>query len=342
MVRFAANGWISELYIEPAHHFSYYGFGWVQAWPGWGMHLHFAFLGLASLCVALGYRWRLSIAAFFLLFTYVELIDKTTYLNHYYFVSLISLLMIFLPLSRMASLDSPRPSEERGGATISRAVVWALRAQVGLVYVFAGIAKLNPDWLFHAEPLRVWLYNSSDTPLIGSLVRESWTPYLMSWAGACFDLTIIGWLLWERTRLYAYAVLVLFHVTTAILFPPIGMFPWIMIGAALVFFEPDWPIRLMRRFRRPTGSPESTSFSASNAGQQGLSWPVRVAIVLGAAFLVVQVLMPLRHLAYPGNVRWTEEGYRFSWRVLVTEKTGLVKFRVASQGNDYERLVYPD
>ena len=342
VVRFAANGWISELYIEPAHHFSYYGFGWVQAWPGWGMHLHFAFLGLASLCVALGYRWRLSIAAFFLLFTYVELIDKTTYLNHYYFVSLISLLMIFLPLSRMASLDSPRPSEERGGATISRAVVWALRAQVGLVYVFAGIAKLNPDWLFHAEPLRIWLYNSSDTPLIGSLVRESWTPYLMSWAGSCFDLTIIGWLLWKRTRLYAYAVLVLFHVTTAILFPPIGMFPWIMIGAALVFFEPDWPIRLMRRFRRPTGSPESTSFSASNAGQQGLSWPVRVAIVLGAAFLAVQVLMPLRHLAYPGNVRWTEEGYRFSWRVLVTEKTGLVKFRVASQGNDYERLVYPD
>ena len=97
VVRFAANGWIDDLYVEPTYHFTYYGFAWVKPWPGWGMHLHFALLGLSSLGVALGYRYRLSISAFFLLFTYVELIDKTTYLNHYYFISLISFIMIFLP-----------------------------------------------------------------------------------------------------------------------------------------------------------------------------------------------------------------------------------------------------
>ena len=106
--RFAAKGWISELYIEPAHHFTYSGFWWVQPWPGWGMYVHFALLGLAGLGVALGYRYRLSIAAFFVLFTYIEIIDKTTYLNHYYWVSLASLLMIFLPLHRTASLDAWR------------------------------------------------------------------------------------------------------------------------------------------------------------------------------------------------------------------------------------------
>ena len=339
VIRFAAKGWISELYVEPAHHFSYYSFGWVQAWPGWGMYFHFALLALASLGVALGYRYRLSIAAFFLLFTYVELIDKTTYLNHYYLVSLISFIMIFLPLERGASLDS-RGKPRR---TIPRAALWMLKAQVGLVYVFAGIAKLNPDWLLHAEPLRIWLYNSTDAPLIGPLLREPWTAYLASWAGAAFDLTIIGWLLWKRTRLLAYAALVVFHVTTAVLFPSIGMFPWIMMGATLIFFEPAWPSRVIRRLRGPPGPlPAPDSALTILAEKRPLSWPLRAALLLAAAFLLAQVLAPLRHLAYPGNVGWTEEGYRFSWRVLVTEKTGLVRFRVTTSARDREVLAYPD
>ena len=344
VARFAARGWISELYIEPAHHLSYYGLGWVQAWPGWGMYLHFALLGLASLGVALGYRYRLSITAFFLLFTYVELIDQTTYLNHYYLVSLVSFVMIFLPLNRAASLDSRGAPAGGPQPTIPRAALWMLRAQVGMVYVFAGIAKLNPDWLLHAEPLHIWLYNTTDTPLIGLFVRESWVPYAMSWAGACFDLTIVGWLLRKRTRPFAYAVLVMFHITTGVLFPSIGLFPWIMAGAALIFFDPDWPAHLARWPRRPNGrAPASTPAAPLvPAGVSPLSWPVRTALLLGAVFLAVQLLLPMRHLAYPGNVRWTEEGYRFSWRVLVTEKTGLVKFRVNSRAVDGERLVYPE
>ena len=343
VVRFAAKGWISDLYVEPAHHLGYYGFGWVQAWPGWGMHAHFALLGLASLCVALGYRWPLSIAAFFLLFTYIELIDQTTYLNHYYFISLISFTMVFLPLSRMASLDSRREPAKEVRPAIPRTVLWTLRAQIGLVYVFAGIAKLNPDWLLHAEPLRIWLYNSADTPLIGPFVREPWLPYFMSWAGAFFDLTIVGWLLWRRTRPFAYGVLVAFHAATGILFPSIGMFPWIVVGATLIFFDPDWPIRLGQRLRRPIGKGHAgTPVSLPSAEARPLSWPARAAVFLLVAVFAFQVLAPLRHLAYPGNVRWTEEGYRFSWRVLVTEKTGLVKFRVVSRAADGERLVYPE
>ena len=136
------------------------------------MYVHFALLGLASLGVALGYRYRLSITAFFLLFTYVEIIDKTTYLSHYYWVSLTSLLMIFLPLHRTASLDAMRNPSLRS-ETIPKWVIWALMAQVGVVYIFGGIAKLNPDWLFHAQPLRIWLYNSGDVPIVGPLLKEA-------------------------------------------------------------------------------------------------------------------------------------------------------------------------
>ena len=104
----AARGWIADLYIEPVHHLTYYGFRWVQPGPGGAVHLHLDLLALASLGVALGNRYRLSVIAFFLLFTYVELIDRTTYLNHYYLVSLLTFIMIFLPLNRAWSLDSLR------------------------------------------------------------------------------------------------------------------------------------------------------------------------------------------------------------------------------------------
>ena len=342
-IRFVAMDWVSDLYIEPANHFTYYGFGWVQTWPGWGMYLHFALMGLASLRVVLGYRYRLSITAFFLLFTYVELIDQTTYLNHYYFVSLVSFLMIFLPLNRTASLDARWASRGKSAQTKLLAAVWILRAQIGLVYLFAGIAKLNPDWLLNAEPLRIWQFNNTDTPIFGPFLREAWAPYAMSWAGACFDLTIVGWLLWKRTRPYGYAVLVTVHVMTALFFPSIGMFPWIMIGATLIFFDPDSLQPLLRRLKSPSSSiPGPVAVPSLPAEAKTLFWPVRAALILGTIFLVIQILAPLRHLEYPGNVRWTEEGYLFSWRVLMTEKTGLVKFRVSSTEFGRERLVYPE
>ena len=46
--------------------------------------------------------------------------------------------------------------------------------------------------------------------------------------------------------------------------------------------------------------------------------PVIIAAL--TLFAIIQVAMPLRHYAYPGNVRWNEEGYRFAWRVMLTEK----------------------
>ena len=336
VIRFAARGWIDEFYIAPEHHFTYSGFWWAQPWPGWGMYAHFALLGLAALGVALGYRYRLSIAAFFLLFTYVELLDKTTYLNHYYLVSLLSFLMIFMPLHRTASLDARRrPAPADGSVPVW--VVWTLRAQLGVVYLFSGLAKLNPDWLFHAQPLRIWLYNSGDALLIGALLKEPWTAYVMSWAGAAFDLTIVGWLLWKRSRPWAYVVLAVFHVATWLLFP-IGMFPWIMMSAALIFFPPDWPLRLRALLLRRPAAPAALPAQR----EQAVSWGARLAVAALLLFALVQVLVPLRHWAYPGNVRWNEDGYRSSWRVLLTEKHGQATFRVRDPSSGQEQLVYPE
>ena len=343
VVRFVANGWIPELYLEPAYHFTYYGFGWVQPWPDWGMYLHFFLLGLASVGVALGYRYRLSIAAFFLLFTYVELIDQAIYLNHYYLVSLLSLIMIFLPLNRLISLDARRGAAKKVLPTIPRGVLWLLMVQIGLVYFFGGITKLNPDWLFHAQPLRIWLYNASDAPLAGSLLREEWVAYAMSWGGAVFDLTIVGWLLWRKSRPWAYGALMAFHLATALLFPALGMFPWIMIGVTSIFFSSDWPLELVHRVRQWAGSSEAHfDVRRQLPAPERQDWRNGIAIAAAAIFLVFQIAMPLRHYAYPGNVRWTEEGYLFAWRMMLTEKTGQVVYRVNWALGSEERLVYPD
>ena len=319
IARFFAHGWVGPLYLEPAHHFTYLGFGWLQPWPGWEMYVHFAVLGILSLGMAVGYRPRWCAALFCLGFTYVELLDRTTYLNHYYLMSLVSLLLALLPLR---------------GRTVPLWAIWILRAQVGIVYVFAGMAKLNPDWLFHALPMRIWLYQHGDLPVIGPLMQETWTAYAMSWGGATFDLAIVPALLWWRTRPLAYVALVAFHLTTWILFPQLGIFPWLMIGLSLIFFDPDWPRRLLPR-RMLRGSMEAVLPKIH-------SWQTRAVLVALTVMAVVQLALPLRHLAYPGNVRWNEEGYLFAWRVMLTEKVGFVQYRVRDLGTGQTWLVDPD
>ena len=335
VVRFFAHGWIGPLYVDPTHHFTYLGFGWVQPWPGWGMYAHFAVLGLLSLGIAAGYRPRICAALFCVGFTYVELIDRTTYLNHYYLMSLVSLLLAVLPLY---------------GNSVPAWAVWVLRAQVGVVYVFAGIAKLNPDWLLHALPMRIWLYQHGDLPVVGALIQELWVAYAMSWGGALFDLAIVPALLWRRTRVPAYCTLVAFHLATWVLFPQLGVFPWLMIGLTLIFFAPDWPRRLFAlviasaewQSRLPLRRPRSQRDCRVATLLAMTKWGRLSAVVALTLFAAVQIALPLRHFAYPGNVRWTEEGYLFAWRVMLTEKVGYVRYQVSDPDTGQSWFVEPE
>lgn len=344
VIRFWVKGWIEELYLQPRFHFTYFGFDWVRPWPDQFMYLHFAALGAACIGIAAGFRYRFSVALFCLLFTYVELLDKTLYLNHYYLVSLLSCLMLFMPLHRRASLDSLLRPEMRS-PTVPAWVVWVLRAQLGAVYFFAGLAKLNPDWLAHGLPLRIWLYSFRDLPTLGAMLRQPWFALAVSWAGAFFDLTILGWLSWIRSRPCAYAALLAFHVLTWLLFPRIGLFPWIMIGNSLIFLAPDWPERLWSAARRllPRLPVLRARRDPRRGEQAGEPLWVRRSLLAGIAmFALIQVSLPLRHWLFPGDVRWNEEGYYFSWRVMLTEKAGAVEFRVKDPVDGRTWRVSPD
>jgi vitamin K-dependent gamma-carboxylase len=315
ILRFFWNGWIDAFFVAPAFHFKYWGFGWVKAWPAWGLYLHFGALAVLSLLIALGLFYRAAIVLFFVLFTYLQLIDVTLYLNHYYLVGLLALLLVFLPAQAAFSLDARR-RPALAGATVPALAVHALRFQVALVYTCAGLAKLQRDWLLEAQPLALWLASLTDLPLIGPLLAHPRAPQIASWGGFLFDSTIAIFLAWRRSRPFAFAAVVVFHVLTALFFP-IGMFPAIMIVAATVFFSPDWPRRLLR-----------ARAASGEAAPAGLFPTPKLAVVALASLAVVQVALPFRHLLYGGNVLWHEQGMRFSWRVMVREKNGSLTYHV--------------
>lgn len=312
VARFFAHGWIHEYYLAPTHFFHYYGFAWVRPWPGSLMYVHYALMGAAALGITLGVFHRASAAIFFALFTYAHFIDKTNYLNHYYLVSCLALVMAFLPLDRAGSVRTwLRPSE--AWDAVPAWMLYLVRFQVGVVYVFGGVAKLGSDWLVYAEPLSAWLAANADFPIVGSLFHSKVAATVVSWSGALFDLSVVPLLAMRRTRPFAYAALVFFHLVTARLFQ-LGMFPWIMMAAATIFFDASWPRRLVRGWRATAPSPARVPTRLS-------AWTA--ALLCG--WVAWHVLVPLRHRLYPGNVLWTEEGFRFAWKVMLVEKNGVVE-----------------
>ena len=323
-LRFSLKGWIHDFFIQPDHFFHYYGFEWVKPMGEFGMYTIFGLLLISSLSIALGLFYRASSILFFLLFTYVELIDVTNYLNHYYFISLVSFLMFFLPANRSFSLDIWYNCEKTL-KSIPNWTVGILKFQLALVYFFSGIAKLNYDWLFNAMPMSIWLQAKTHWPILGSLFTEKWVAYSCSWAACIFDLTVAFFLLSKRYRPIAYFVLVIFHVITGLMFP-IGMFPWIMILATLIFFSPNFHeriiafIRLIFNFKAKKST--ATNFLVLNRFKR------KLLSVFLLTFVLIQLLVPFRYVLYPGDLFWTEQGYRFSWRVMLIEKAGTAFFYV--------------
>ncbi|GAB3025909.1 HTTM domain-containing protein [Spirosoma pulveris] len=323
IVRFWSKGWIAELYIQPRFFFPFYGFEFVKP-LGQYTYLLFAICGLSALLVAAGLFYRVASVLLFLSFTYIELIDKSTYLNHYYFTSMVCLLLIFLPAHAYFSVDAYRRPHLRAG----QLPAWqldSLKLLVAILYVFAGLAKVNSDWLLHGLPLRIWLPAHNDVPVVGFLFNYAWVPLVFSWFGCLYDLSI-PFLLWNsKTRPWAYMAVVVFHGLTAWLFP-IGMFPYIMIVTALLFFSAPFHLALLRAISRILSIPIAFLIS-----QRTYTYPplITSAIrVLFAFFFLFQLLFPFRYLLYPGELFWTEQGYRFSWRVMLMEKAGYAQFTV--------------
>ena len=323
LVRFWSKGWIFDLYIKPRYFFPFYGFEWVTP-LGEYTYLIFLICMISAVLVAIGLFYRVAIVVLFMSFTYIELMDKSTYLNHYYFISLLCLVLVFLPANVYFSVDAYRKQELRAGY-IPKWCLDAVKLLVFILYFYAGLAKLNSDWLLEAMPLKIWLPARNDMPIIGFLFDYKWTAYIFSWFGCAYDLLIVFFLLNRKTRIPAYITVVIFHLMTAILFP-IGMFPYIMVVTGLIFFSADFHKGIAQYISKLFRI--STDFLHTEKAYAYPPLAGKILIVGFSAFFIFQLIFPFRYLMYPGELFWSEQGYRFSWRVMLMEKAGYAQFTV--------------
>ncbi len=173
---------------------------------------------------------------------------------------------------------------------------WTLdlfRFQFALMYFFAGLAKWNRDWLV-GQPLETWLAARAQ-PMGLPILATPETAVAMSLGGLLLDLLVGPALLYWRTRYVAMFIITGFHLINNALFS-IGTFPALMIASNLIFLG------------KPTRLP-------------GV-WAGRRA-KFALFFLALQILIPLRHAVIPGNVAWTEDGHRYSWRMKLRSKRAL-------------------
>lgn len=339
-------------YLDPeAFHFKYYGFEWVAVFGDPWMTLYLLSMMVASLCIAVGYRYRLAIIYLTLSFSYYFFMEKAFYLNHGYFFCLLAFLMIFMPAHRNFSFDifrKPQIYLER----IPYWPVFLLKFMMGVVYFFGGIAKINPDWV-RAQPLKIWLKAKSNHPLIGGLLEYDFTAYFMSYGGLLLDLFVVFFLLSKRTRKWAFFAVLFFHITNVLVFE-IGIFPWLSISLTALYFAPEFPRHIFNwlqarapRLRLSTLAkrwaarldekgivPNGQSLHYRPAQQRRISWAIGI-------WCCLHLLIPLRHHYFPGRVAWTEEGHRYSWRMMLRSKRGYGYFMVKDGISGKEEKVSP-
>jgi len=308
------HGKVAHLYIQPDFVFPFFSF--VKPLPESLMYLPFFVYGLASIGIALGYCYRFFTILFFVSYTYIFLLDKAPYNNHYYLISLLGFLLIFMQANKCASLDIMRNPKIAGKVPFWN--VFLLRSQIFIVYFFGGIAKLNWDWL-RGEPVRTWLAERSSYFLIGPYLTNELVVYFYAYGGLIFDLAIGFLLLYRPTQLVAFFLVIIFHLMNS-WFYSIGVFPLLGIASAVIFFDPALPRRLLNKIMH------FTPFKFSWPKKK--STPVRYRKWITAfifIYLIIQIFMPLRHWLYEGNVSWTEEGHNFAWHMKLRAKHAQVK-----------------
>ena len=341
-------------YTEPRFHLRYLGWEWLPHPPAAVIYGIYGLIVAAGIAVAAGWRYRWAATLLSLGYVALLLLEETEYINHFYLYALLAAVLALLPAHHAASADV-RAGRVSAQATVPAWMRAVILFQIGLVYVFAALAKLNPDWLA-ARPLTVWLGAKAQYPLIGGLLAHPPTAWLLSYGGIAFDALVVPLLLGRRTRAWGFAWAALFHLLNVVVFG-LGTFPWTALLLTSLFFAPDFPRRLPGfvgrwfRSRLPAPAAEADWVTDAAAPDVRSAEPVWAALppartrrrVLAglAAFAAVQLLLPLRHFLYPADAHWTEEGHRFSWHLMLRAKQGSARFRV-QLADGREELVWPD
>ncbi|GAB2763567.1 HTTM domain-containing protein [Salinimicrobium soli] len=311
------SGWIKRVLLEPNFTFNFIGFEFLQPLPGNGMLWYYAVMGLAGVFVMIGFKYRISISVYTVMWASVYLMQKSSYNNHYYLLMLLCFLMILLPAHRYASVDARMNPEIK--KTHMPQWVWLLLVlQMWIVYTYAAIAKLYPDWWDATLP-GLLMRARHHYWLVGDFLQQQWVHYSIAYFGFFFDLLIIPLLLWKRTRIFAFLAAVFFHLFNSFIFH-IGIFPYLALAFTLFFF-PSEKINRLFLWKKPYYSEGEIIVPRHR---------ILLISFLGIWF-VVQIALPVRHWFFQDDVLWTEEGHRLSWRMMLRSKGGVIQFKVVDK-----------
>ncbi|MEC3905957.1 HTTM domain-containing protein [Tamlana sp. 2201CG12-4] len=311
------TGWVKRTLVDPDFTFNFIGFEWLQPLPGHGMYYYYALMGIFGLLIMLGYKYRLSMICFTLMWSATYLMQKSSYNNHYYLLMLLSAIMVFLPANKYASLDA-KINPEIKRYSMPQWCRWVIILQLFIVYSYASIAKLYPDWL-DTTVIESLMKGKQDYFLIGQLLQQKWVHYILAYGGIIFDGLIVPLLLFKPTRKYAFMASVFFHLFNSIVFQ-IGIFPYLSL-AFTVFFFPSEVIQ--NRFLKK--KPHYSSGAVIVPGLKTL-W-----FIVFTVYFLFQIGLPLRHHFIEDNVLWTEEGHRLSWRMMLRSKSGYATYWVENK-----------
>ncbi|MXN91361.1 hypothetical protein GR160_08975 [Flavobacterium sp. Sd200] len=307
------TGWVKSNFIIPKFTFSHIGMEWLQPLPGNGMYFYFALMGLLGLMVMAGYKYRFSMGLFTLLWAGVYFMQKTSYNNHYYLLVLVCLMMTFLPANRYASIDAKLdPTIKK--LTMSTWCSWVMIAMVSIVYFYATIAKFYPDWL-DGTFTRNLMSGTIGRPWVRAIVTQKWFYMFLAYAGIAFDMLVVPCLLFKRTRTIAFIASLIFHLFNSITLQ-IGIFPFFALSFAVFFYPPE---KIRKLFFRK--KPAIENYGMTTEG-------INILKYFFIPYLIIQFLLPLRHHLVKGDVLWTEEGHRLSWRMMLRSRKGSTHFKV--------------
>lgn len=308
------TGWVKTNLISPKVFFSFIGFEWLHPLPGYGMYFYFICMGVLGLLVMIGYRYRLSLLCFTILWTAQYLMQKTAYNNHYYFLTLICFLMLFLPANAYYSIDVKRNKNIKS-LTMPQWCSFVLILQVSILYIYASIAKLYPDWL-DGTFTRLLYSHKTDFPFIGKFFTEKWFYISIAYLGILFDGLIVPMMLWKKTRTLALIASLIFHLSNSFILK-VGIFPYFALSFIVFFYPPDTIRRIFFK-KRPALSLNTYKYTNKN----------QTYILLVIIYFIIQLLLPIRHYFIKGDVFWTEEGHRLSWRMMLRQRNGSTYFTI--------------
>lgn len=319
-----ATGWVRKNLVEPSFTFNFIGFDFLQIFQGEAAYFLFVLMGIFGIFVMIGFRYRFSMIAYALLWTAAYLMQKTSYNNHYYLLMLLSWLMVFLPASRRVSIDAEINPEIKSNA-MPRWVWLVVVFQIWIVYTYASLAKLYPGWL-DGSAIAAFMYGKKDYWLIGEFLQNKMLQTVMVHVGIYFDLLIVPLLLWRRTRVPAFILSIIFHLSNSIIFQ-IGIFPYLALAYSFFFFSPE---TLNRYFLRKEPLYKGNEIEI----------PKNKNLWIGvfSIYFIFQIGLPLRHHFFQGDVLWTEEGHRLSWRMMLRSKSGTLSVYVKEKGSEEKTL----